>query len=384
VTALRRDVQAGRVETAADHTDVNIYRNDAIDGLEWCSREETWIVSQIAATAEDLAKSSDELRPAHQLMRILSGHPFFSEVDRVCIVGLMPQSNQLVVVDSCLHPRMREQSIRNRMLPGYSCMVDPGGSLSTMRPGVLRVFADSQAVLKSFARQGKPVQRSIAYIAESGLRSGICLAIGRGDSVQGFLFLNSRLPDHFRNVMRDYGPLLSLFSLLGTVALDGAGFHAEPPLGDAAAPAVPHYSERFEKESFAEYFSAMMQRYSAAECRLNLELRTPASFLYTPANVLQTLCEVISRLGLAKINEPSEVTVEVELRGEEILFRALAADGLWSSDGAKWRQARIDELSAALVNRPLHLELSERAAVLRVPFEPSYSGDGGVRYSVAY
>ncbi len=383
VSDLRRDIPVGRTGDV-DHTDVDIYSSDALNGMEWCSREETWIVSQIASTAEDLAKTSDEIRPAYQLMRILSGHRFFSEVDRVCMVGLMPHSNQLVVVDSCLHPRMREQSIRNRMVRGYSCMVDPNGSLSKMRPGVLRVFADSEAVLESFAREGKPAQRSIAYIAESGLRSGICLAIGRGESVQGFLFLNSRKPDYFRTVMRDYGPLLSLFSLLGTVTLDGAGFHADKPPQDGLTSAIPRYSERFSEESFATYFATMMRRYSATECRLELNVQTSTPFLYTPASVLETLCEMLVRLGLANVAQPSSVTLEVELKGEDVLFRAVAPRQLWDPAAEAWRHEQIGELSKRLVGRPLHLELSDRGAALRVPFEVAYFNDGKIRYSVAY
>jgi len=372
------------VGAESNHSDVNLYSNEAIDGLEWCTREETWIVSQLAATAEDLAKSTSEVRPAHQLMRIFAGHQYFSEVDRVCIVGLMPHSNQLVVVDSCLHPRMREQSIRNRMVRGYSCLVNPGGSLAQMRPGVLRVFADSQSVLESFAREGKPAQRSIAYVGESGLRSGICLAIGRGESVQGYLFMNSRRPDMFRDVKRDFGPLLSLFSLLGTVALDGAGFHGAVRSQAEHGEGVPTRSEMFSKEVFERHLQATMQRFSPLEFTPNVVVKTNVEFLYVPALVLQTFCDMMLRLGFVSIDEPSAPTIEVDLQNERIEFRVMISEEDSRPIPKRWRQERIEELSGRLNNRPIQLQLSEDSARLSIPFEPAFSGNGRIRYSTAY
>jgi hypothetical protein len=144
-----------RTHEVSGHEDLDIYSSDVVDGMEKCSDEESWIVAQLASAAEDLAGRYSDIRPAHKLMSVLRGHRFFQHMDRICIVGLMPQANQLVVVDSCIHDRLRERGIKNRMPKGYSCFVNPAGSLFQMKPGVLRIFADSQTVLESFAKGRK-------------------------------------------------------------------------------------------------------------------------------------------------------------------------------------------------------------------------------------
>lgn len=368
---------------SADHTDHSIYDNDAISGLERCSHEETWIVSQVAAAAEDLASAPPDVRPAHQLMRILSGHSFFQSVDRVCIVGLVPDANQLVVVDSCIHSRMRDQGVRNRMLRGYSCLVNPQGSLARMQPGVLRIFGDSQAVLESFAKEGKPTQRSIAYVAESGLRSGICLAIGRGSCVQGFLFMNSQMPDRFRNVMRDYGPLLSLFSLLGTVSLDGAGFHATPN-HQRSPQTVQNTAMVFNVAEFSNQLRSAMARLMPTECQAHVSQLDEHQFLYTPASVLDALCNVIFHLNMVAVAHSSDLSIDVAVKHGQVQFTVRCEDSLWHRVPAQWRQQRLDDLADTYRNRPMKFALSDRAVVVEIPYEPAIWNGDQISYSVAF
>jgi hypothetical protein len=135
----------------------------------------------VASLAEDLASGTHSAHPTGRLLRVLRGHKLFNQVDRVCLAARVAHANQLVIVDAALSDRCQENTLKK----GYSCFVNPEGSLFKMRPGTVRVFGDNEQVLSSFVQQGKPAQRSIAFVADQGLRSGLRLGLGRNTEVRG-------------------------------------------------------------------------------------------------------------------------------------------------------------------------------------------------------
>jgi hypothetical protein len=393
-TTTRSVFRFGNVATSAMHTspsltskheDLDIYSSDVMDGMEKCSDEESWIVTQLASAAEDLAGRYSDIRPAHKLMSILKGHRFFQHMDRVCIVGLMPRANQLVVVDSCIHDRLRDQGIKNRMPSGYSCFVNPQGSLFQMKPGVLRIFSDSRVVLDSFAKAGKPAQRSIAYVAESGLRSGICLAIGRGETVQGYLFMNSFQPNLFDHVMRDYAPLLSLFSLMGTVALDAAGFHAvDGASASGERDLLSTHSEVFEAATFKRLVETTVGRMTACNCCVTVHAGSDSKFLFIPAVIVPAIAEIACRTGAANVGVPSNFSVNVCVEGEQVALEVDRTSCLSAGMGQEWLERIVARLGSSYVNRPVAIATVGKNVTLRIPFEPVSATDQSVLYSVAY
>lgn len=378
--------QASPTPTAGEHVDQNIYDNEAISGLEKCGAEESWLVAQVAAAAEDLAVAQSLIRPASRLLAILQGHHFFRNVDRVCLVGKVASSNQLVVVDSAISPNLRDAGARNLMTSGYSCFVSPNGSLSAMKPGTLRLFSDSKAVLNAFAKSGKPVQRSIAFIAESGLRSGICLAIGRGETVQGYLFMNSMQSQFFKNVMEEYGPLMSLFSLLGTIGLDAAGFHAtnlenKKRACDQDQTDLTKCSIAFQAAEFQEAFESYLNKQMASEVKVELDAPEHASFLYVPAVIVPILADAMFAVGQVGIGALGTRPLSIRLQDQQVVF-SFDVD-LNVQVSSEWIASRVNLVADRLAGLPVQFSCQGNSVELRVTYEPVLQTGQPTLYSVA-
>lgn len=373
------EADAQRIE----HHDLDIYHRELLGGLEKCSDEESWLVAQVATAAEELAGRQSDQRPAKKLLSILNGHRFFQDVDRASIVGLIPGSNQLVVVDSAIHSRMRDLGIPNHMPPGYSCFINPTGSLTTLKPGLLRIFDDSSQVLNSFAREGKPAQRSIAYIAEAGLKSGICLAIGRGETVQGYMFLNSLKPSLFNHVMRDYAPLLSLFALIGTISLDAAGFHLAACQAVHELPSsIPRHSTLFDRKELEQYVAQCLHARTGTPCTVNIRIAPALQFLYAPAMVAPVVAKAALGLGLAHIGASGSVELNVLQYGERISFALEVPEN--NATNAQWLGHLVHELSSGLLNQPCSITHRNGVLCIDIPCEPVLEPNSAWLYSVAY
>ncbi len=296
---------------------------------------------------------------------------------------LIPGSNQLVVVDSAIHSRMRDLGIPNHMPPGYSCFINPTGSLTTLKPGLLRIFDDSSQVLNSFAREGKPAQRSIAYIAEAGLKSGICLAIGRGETVQGYMFLNSLKPSLFNHVMRDYAPLLSLFALIGTISLDAAGFHLAACQAVHELPsAIPRHSTLFNRNELARYVAECLHARTGTQSTVNIRIAPALQFLYAPALIAPVIAKAALGLGLAQIGVSSALELNVLQYGERITFALDVPEK--NATNAQWLKHLVHELSSGLLNQPCSIGHRNGVLCIDIPCEPVLEPNSAWLYSVAY
>ncbi|MCC6508601.1 MAG: hypothetical protein IT423_05815 [Pirellulaceae bacterium] len=369
--------------TTSEHRDMDVYLNSRLDSLDRCYEEETWIVTQLAGLAEDLASGTHSQRPASRLMAVLKSHKIFHQVDRVCLAGRVAEANQLVVVDSAASERCQTNSLKT----GYSCFVNPEGSLFKMRPGTMRIFDDSERVLAAFSHQNKPAQRSIALIADMGLRSGLCLAIGRGADIQGFLFLNSCQQDLFGDITVNFAPLLSLLGLVATIALDANGFHRTVGKGSSIDRDVPHCSTLFVASEFKQHVSQAIQRRIGPDFKANVTVSVnaqDASFLYLPARVAGTLAEIVLRLNLLHVSQSADLHFEVECHDEQVQVRVLHRRNLPNLPVQEWLNANIQLLNANLINTPLKIQADETYAMLVFPIEPVLTSHQDLHYSIVY
>ncbi len=366
-------------EPEQTHQDTVIYRNAQLDALARCTAEESWTVAQIAAAAEDLALSPERVRPAHRLMSVLHNHRFFQEVDRLCLAGLVAGGNQLMVVDSVVSSRVRDLGIGNPMRRGYACFVDPQGSLAKMQPGVLRVFGDSTQVLDSFARQGRPAQRSIAYVADSGMRSGFCLAVGRAETIQGFVFMNSINPEQFATVTQDYSPLISLIGLLGTIAFDAAGFHGNRV---DLPESIPTHSIQYEPQELARQLQAYLLNQTGFERAVRCETLDNTDFLYLPATIVRAAGELIARTTATQEETVVKVQVlEAESRVQISIQPRVPDSGIVPSE---WLERCCSELKHQFQAEALEITLVEGKFLLSFPFEPILDATNHLPYSIVY
>jgi len=369
-------------EVRDQHYDSSVYSKETLDKLDHCSEEESWIVSQLASVAEDFATGLASERPALKLMQVLQGHKFFQKVDRVCLAGRTPNSNQLVVVDSAIS----ERSSKNTIKKGYSCFVNPYGSLFSMQPSTVRIFGESTRVLDSFHKQGRPAQRSIALIAEQGLRSGLCVAIGRGTTIQGFLFLNSMEPGLFDQVASRFAPLLSLFGMLGTLTLDASGFAGrEAPSKWPVLGHIPNHSIPFEKDSFAQLLGNHLNHWFGNTNTIQLDISPNVRpFLYLPRLVIESLTEVILRMQWNVSFERQELRLSIGLRNDEILFSIPHGSRLQDANAFGKIQALVDALNIELAFTPSRFENDGQGIRFVIPFEPTLNGDAGQLYSIVH
>ena len=371
------------IEKVSDqHFDSSVYCKETLDTLDHCIEEESWIVSQLAGVAEDLATGLGSERPALKLMQVLQGHKFFQKIDRVCLAGRTPNSNQLVVVDSAVS----ERSSKNTLKKGYSCFVNPYGSLFSMQPSTVRVFGESTRVLDSFHKQGKPAQRSIALIAEQGLRSGLCIAIGRGTTIQGFLFLNSIEPDFFVHVTGRFAPLLSLFGMLGTLTLDASGFQGRETQSNwPAFDHVPNHSVPFGKDSFVQLMENHLNHWFGNTNSVQIDISPSVQpFLYLPRMVIESLTEVLLRMPWNVARERQELTLSVGLSNDEILFSIPHSSHTQDANAIGKIKALVDSLNSGLALTPARFENDGQGIRLVVPFEPTMSGAGRQLYSIVH
>lgn len=381
MTALASELHSGLSEknSHTEHRDMDVYRSSRLDSLDQCFEEESWIVSQLASLAEDLASGTHSGHPAARLMHVLKNHKFFNQVDRVCLVGRVAGGNQLVVIDASLSDRCPENSLKK----GYSCFVNPDGSLFKMRPGTVRIFGDCERVLASFAAQGKPAQRSIALISDQGLRSGLCLAIGRGTEIQGFLFLNSVQEDLFREITVNSAPLLSLFGLIATISLDTSGFQPTAKGNLRRPDTIPKSSTLFSPEHFKSLLESSLSQWHRPGVKQQLTIVPKGDnvhFLYLPMTIVPTAAELIFRIQDASKPVAIEVTVSGGMSQVSFSHQGVSEDhSTWD-----WLCRIVKSVDTDFVNKPVSVTMTDTHVVISFPFEPLLSGHHELLYSTVY
>jgi hypothetical protein len=367
--------------TGGEHSDSSIYSSSILDSMDQCDVEESWIVSQLASVAEDIAAGSDKGKPAHHLMNVLRGHRFLRAIDRVGVVGLVRKSNQLIVVDSCISQRARDFHGENPMQKGYSCFVNPVGSLSKMKPSVLRIFGDSEQVMKSFADQGQPAQRSISHIVDTGMRSGMCMAIGRGQLVQGFLFMNSLQPDIFKEIRTRFAPLLSLLSVSGTVALDAAGFRPDDYDTDFVSH-LPATATVFDPATFKSMVESTVVLNTGMEIDLQVVTKEIPTFLYLPRTIVSLCADLIEQTYA--IRNQQEIVWTAQVRGERVSLEFDCPIVERSGVTSQTRTRIIERCANRFAECPLSVDRVKDRIRIQFPVEPVFDRCESNAYSVAF
>lgn len=370
---------AGSRTLSPQHTDSNVYDRQKLDPLNACYVEESWTVSQLATLAEDIATGLSADRCGHRLMQLFRSHKHFHRVDRTCLALRVATTNQLVVVDSCVSPRVRMNGLRR----GYSCFVNPKGSLFSLKPGMVRVFGESNRVIESFRSQRMPVQRSIALLADSGLNSGICMALGRGSQTKGFLFFNSADSGLFDDAAERFTPLFSLFGLVGTLALDS--IECESSLGNATwflENSVPHHAVRFSSQEFSQMMTKLFSVIGISEMpRMSLPDRGP--FLYLPRLVSMVFYEYMLQTSIMRpVNSSSMITVSNQ--ENETVFELSFGQHFANESVAGCLQSLRGSLGRRMRSWPVCITLDENRIQLRVPLEPVFADETSNEYSIVH
>lgn len=148
------------------------------------------------------------------MFEVLSKDILFSQIDRICLAERVLGSNQLLILDCFLNPECGE----NKMKPGYSCYVDPNSSLFKMENGQFRVYTDQLSIIDSYAKDEKPLQRSIRKIFSMGMQGGLAIPLSFRKSPYAFVFLNTRSSTLFKDLQIEDYLVLNYITGLATQA----------------------------------------------------------------------------------------------------------------------------------------------------------------------
>jgi HPt (histidine-containing phosphotransfer) domain-containing protein len=349
------------------HLDANVYRISAIKALKTTGQSgDVWMVHQLGELAEVLSASGSGDRFAESVLNVFRGHDCYSKLDRVCLVGIVPGTKRLQVVDSACSSRVGN----NLMMPGYACYPNPNGSLFKMRPGMVRVFDDSMAVIHSFQAQGRPVQRSIANIAAMGFSSGLCLSVGEQSKLIGFLFLNSVDKGIFRDIEKNFPSLLSVLSIYAKSALQSVGFGGEEFDPDNVGPFDAN--ELRNKLNSSEDLSELPQ----AEIKLYCQ----DDFLFDLNKTASVLKRIFQVTGLFR--RRNSIDVHIGRKNDQVQLRF--AHGVPREDDTTLerldRQVGLLARSSHLIG--FNLSATAREIILSFEYDPIGMTGGEELYSV--
>jgi hypothetical protein len=352
------------------HIDGNVYRFAVLESLRSAGAgEAAWVAARLAAAALNPTPNSSF---ALELMDLLRGTRLGWRTDRVCLAAVTPGSNQLMVVDSIVSERAGE----NAMARGYRCFVDPAGSLFRLRPGMVRVFDDAERVKRSFERQARPVQRSVARLVKMGLRSGLCLALGRGEALHGLLFLNSCEAGVFTEPAGEGALLLGLIAAAARTALGDAGF------GSAEEEVVTGgygTAERFDARGLATLMEASWRERFDAGGRFEVQDSLDEGTLVLARAAAGAVVELVASGSTADWTEGGRVVMRAVRAGPEVRLELPFRGG---PGRAAWLARQAGRVHGLVRRTGLRVMAEADRAVVAFPFEAIDPRCGELPYSV--
>ena len=145
---------------------------------------------------------------AKELMAVVNSTQAFYKLDRVCLSMVYKGANCLQAISTHNSNRIGE----NIMGPGYYCFTSAKSSLLSTRKTNCRSYGNIQIIVDAF--QGRPVQRSLSYLKDMGLVSGLAIPLGDFGGVRGLLFLNTKNSDDFSYSRESDYFIISLIALI--------------------------------------------------------------------------------------------------------------------------------------------------------------------------
>ena len=145
---------------------------------------------------------------AKELMAVINSTSAFYQLDRVCLSMVYKGANCLQAISTHNSSRVGE----NIMKPGYFCFTSSKSSLLSTRRTNCRSFGNIDFIVGAY--QNKPVQRSLSYLKEMGLKSGLAIPLGDFGPVRGLLFLNTANSGDFSYSQESDYFIISLIGLI--------------------------------------------------------------------------------------------------------------------------------------------------------------------------
>jgi hypothetical protein len=365
------------------HTDKNIYKINFIKSLKYQFDEsDTWLAAQLSNMAQDFVERTAMERYAERVAEVMRGHPRYSMIDRVCLAQALSPVNELVVVSSWCSLHVGQ----NLMPNGYRCFVDPEGSLFQLKPGQMRVFGSSKRILEQYGLEGKPPQRSMRYISEMGLQSGMCLPIFFYGRLQGILFMNTVQEEYFHHLRDEDYALLSLIKMVAKVALALWNGYQPPLTLQLEQAEFLHKSEVFVAASFQHHVQELLRTMLGSSVSIYVDDATQVQWLYSPMQLAAAIVSAV--MALSELMLHTKVVLRLELvsapsgsgRNIQISFQHFL-----NYNDATTRQ-RADYMHRRLKREAEQIGLlctmDEFFLTYSFPLDLAYTENSGILYSV--
>ncbi len=357
------------------HRDTALYQNILLRSRSATFQaDDTQTLGELVNLEHQLNNKVTARGIANDILRTLQRHPHFKHVARVCIATLVDHSNQLRVLDSAM-----DDDSDNKMVPGYTCFVDASGSLFQLADGQMRILREVSLVINAFAKQNKPLQRSIRYIDEMGFKSGICLPLVHLGELRGYLFLNAREPLYFHLARPQDFLLYSMLVQLGQRVLHMLCPFEPTSLPPALESMARWTGEAFEAQSFNDHLALLLKKRHNCDRSVMVHADTELPpFLYSPSLIALNLLDLLEAQHVLQNDDPLQVHVYLE-EGEA----AFEVPVGWSHLGTNlFDQNVYYELGRRITSLGWKMDLDGRRTLLLCNYDPCYAENPDILYSV--
>ncbi|MCB1143051.1 MAG: hypothetical protein KDK54_12465 [Leptospiraceae bacterium] len=295
--------------------DIPLFYKNFIQSNNFAFKKEySAMLSKLYSINHSKSPSSTTKSFAEELYKIFQVHPFYKKLNRICLTQLNFPQNELLILSQWSDTI----ADKNLMMEGYRCYVNPEGSLFKLSSFNIRIYNSAEKILNSFREKNLPPQRSLRYLAEMGIRSGICIPLTDGNSqlIMGFLFLNSFEENYFTNLTdEDY----AFFSILQSISEyyifqnNPKQQYFSPELKKLAG---KEKSEFFNLDHFTSYIQSIRSEYNNDLPEIILDLKFKLPFLYIPNKIIYLLSLALLYLKDSK----STVKISIYEAQENIVF----------------------------------------------------------------
>ncbi len=335
--------------------------------------EDNWLMTQLLAVSQEASVHLVVSSFSEKLLELFHRHSFYSKLDRVCLAKLLAPVHELMVLSS-----QNSDRVKKNLIPlGYRCFVGSNGTLFNIKPNMIRIYSDAAQVMKSYQEEGRPPQRSIRYVYEMGIRSGLCLPIFVKDRVGGFVFLNSIIEGLFDDLRDEDYAILSLIQVLASHMIMIYEHATYNLLHDYKEQLPQSEAMPFEKTVFADQLQTFFEKVERP-CQFLIQMHKVTPFLYSPARLVYLMAVSVLLLEI----ERPQLVIHVMRQGEDV--RCQIEHGL-TVEGTSKRIAlesiyRTIVLEASMLG--ILFEMDNYHVTYSFPHDHVYQPDASVLYSV--
>ena len=329
--------------------------------------EDSNLIGKLTSLGQNTKHTFEEAF-SEKVLDILQPHQFYSKVQRVCIAKIIYPTNELMAISSANFGLSK-----NLISNNYRCFVNPEGSLFRLDPNTFRIFDDVDEIIASFTEKGVPPQRSIRYVYEMGFKSGLCISLFSGETLGGFLFLNTERSAYFDNLKdEDYGILSILQLVISKLLIQESHFTFRrffkniEDLQEEKQGKVFHAAECGQKLNY--YFCEKL----ANSCEIKIESNVKEAILFSPYTYYSIILAILQTF----FRENQVILIRIQNIQDKMVAK------IYNPDIKKYDTIQLQVLKQYGNLLGYNLAFDDLGIEIRNPIDFAYNGKHKILYSV--